>query len=383
MQPQPLPFNPRALDAFVALIGRRKWAARLADIELRAAVGVRTRNAVRQRHGLELAIERLRAPLGRPHSSAELHTARLAADMVSLDHQLGTGGRKRLRDRLAAAIEGDGTLVPFFHLLRTASLQRRRGFNVEFTGLDDGTPWDLVIRRDQQEAEISCEVVSAEVGRLVPRRAWVGLTDQVEADMRTWLAFKPGRYLLAVSLPSGLHERVHARIRDLLRSGRRWDQDDTALLRLTPLALTEPSLRRQFGTEAHLSVVADGASVLVMVARAGALDEIGAAVRQRLVEIAPNRLSGCRPGILAMFVEDVDREEWRGLRERLELEGEARQFLAGAAAKPVVAVTCVSRFELLGLAAPDAAEDGELRFRNPAHPASKTPALAPAVMSSV
>jgi hypothetical protein len=47
----------------------------------------------------------------------------------------------------------------------------------------------------------------------------------------------------------------------------------------------------------------------------------------------------------------------------------------------VIAVTCASRFELFGTA--DAAEEGELRFRNPAHPAAKAAALGPAILSSV
>ena len=62
-----------------------------------------------------------------------------------------------------------------------------------------------------------------------------------------------------------------------------------------------------------------------------------------------------------MFVEDTDRLEWSGLRERLELEGEARQFLTQPEAKSIAAVTVSSRFELFG--APES--DGELRFRNP------------------
>jgi hypothetical protein len=48
-----------------------------------------------------------------------------------------------------------------------------------------------------------------------------------------------------------------------------------------------------------------------------------------------------------------------------------------------VAVTCASRFELFDVPPPDAAEEGELRFRNPSHPAAKAPALAPAVLSSL
>ena len=77
------------------------------------------------------------------------------------------------------------------------------------------------------------------------------------------------------------------------------------------------------------------------------------------------------------------RTEWRDLRDRLELEGETRQFLAHPAARRILAVTCASRMELLGAPAPDAAPDGEMRFRNPAHPAAKHPALAPAVLSSL
>ena len=118
-----------------------------------------------------------------------------------------------------------------------------------------------------------------------------------------------------------------------------------------------------------------------MAARAGRPDEEAIAVRRRLFEIAPARLSGRRPGILAMFIDDTDRSEWLGLRDRLELEGETRQFLAYKSARPVIAVTCASRCELLGLAG--AAEEGELRFRNSAHPAAKAAALGPAILSSV
>jgi hypothetical protein len=82
-----------------------------------------------------------------------------------------------------------------------------------------------------------------------------------------------------------------------------------------------------------------------------------------------------------VFIEDIDRADWFGLRDSLSLEGEARRFLAHRAARNVAAVTCTSRFELFGMA--DAACEGELRFRNPAHPAAKTVSLAPAILSSV
>ncbi|MGA9016435.1 MAG: hypothetical protein WB509_28410, partial [Acetobacteraceae bacterium] len=84
MQPQPPPYDPPALDAFVALAGMRLWTARMADIGRRAACGPRAGQAIRQRHALELAIERLRGTLTRPPSVAELHAVRLAGDAVTL-----------------------------------------------------------------------------------------------------------------------------------------------------------------------------------------------------------------------------------------------------------------------------------------------------------
>jgi hypothetical protein len=120
-----------------------------------------------------------------------------------------------------------------------------------------------------------------------------------------------------------------------------------------------------------------------MAARAGRRNEVAAVIRAHLDKLAPGRVSGGRPAILSLFVEDLDRGEWRGLRESLELEGAARHFMTCGGAAAVVAVTCYSRMEMFGLTGPDAVAEGELRFRNPAHPAAKNPALAPAILSSV
>ncbi len=393
MQPQPPPYDQQALDAFVALTGPRLWVTRMEEIGRRAVSGPRAGQTARQRHALELAIERLRGTLTRPASTAELHAARLASDAVALSATLAPHGKQRLRERLRMALGGDGTLVPMFHMLRTAALQASRGFTVAFPGLAESAPYDLLIARGKLEAEIACEVVSAEDGRLVQRGAWSHLADRVDADLRAWLSTYPGRYLLKMTLPQGLESStlaaMHGRIRRLLETGGRRDHDAEAVLRLDPLVLAGrgadnrlmPSLRREFGPEAHLAVTAGGDGVFVMAARAGRADEIAVAMRRRLFDIAPTRLSGERPGILAIFIDDTDRSEWRGLRDRLELEGEARQFLAYKAARPVIAVTCASRFELFGMA--DSAEEGELRFRNSAHPAAKAAGLGPAILSSV
>jgi hypothetical protein len=321
-----------------------------------------------------------------------------AEEAVRLAAALPTPARGRLRERIEAALSGDETLVPLFHLIRTALMQRARGYDVAFTGLTDGTPWDLTITAGDAVAEIACETVSAEDGRALHRGAWCRLVDQVNPELQTWLAAHPGRYVLKITLPEGLSgpeglPALQRRIVDLLGTEKRADQSADAILKLDPLligaaqagAALPQHLRAQFGPEAHLAVTASpgGGGVFVMAARAGRENAISDAVVRRMAAAAPARLSGERPGIMAVFLDEVERGEWRALRERLELEGAVRRFLTDPAARSLVAATCTSRMELFGMAPPDAAPEGELRFRNPQHPAAKRPDLQAAIATTV
>jgi hypothetical protein len=393
------------LDPFLALVGMRRWLARLTEIRDLAAAGPRAGQAIRQLHGVEFSLEKLRRQPASKPSAAEMLLGRIAAELPDIAAALTPRGRDSLNEQLQLGLSGQNTLIPVFHLIRTAMLQRSRGFSVTFSRLEDDTPHDLLLRRDAVEAEVACDVVTAEEGRLVHRGAWFRLADRIDPDLQTWLADHPGRYLLKMTLPlglrGGLHDtepdsetlgRLHQRIRTMLETQSRQDHDEAIVLRLDPLLLAGAqaedmglisSLRREFGPEAHLSVTTAGRGIFVMAARAGQENEVAIAIRRRLAALAPARLTGQLPGILSVFVEDTDRLEWRGLRERLELEGEARQFMTNPEGRPVVAVSFVSRLELFGVAEPDAAPGGELRFRNPGHPAAGSAALAPAVMSSV
>jgi hypothetical protein len=403
------------LNALVDRIGRRVWQARM--VELKRGCGpTHAGRALSQLHALELTIERLRRP-GRnaPLTKLDERICTLAGRIVELSDALTVAGRARLDTLLAEAVQGAGNLVALFHLMRTADLQRGRGFAVGFAGLDEAAPFDLLLDRDGTEAEVACEVLSAEAGRDLHRRAWSQLMDRVDPDLQSWLAAHPGRYLLKMTLPNGLRAsdgrdsdqqptagtapklaELHERITRMLSERRRADHDEAAVLRLDPLMLaaaqqgdpggTEqvlmPKLRRAFGHEAHFGVTAAETGIFVMAARAGREDEVAAAVHRRMAEIAPRRLTGSRPGILAMFIEDTDRLEWQALRAQLRLEGEARHFMTRPEARAVVAVTCASRLELLGPDEADGQPCGELRFRNPSHPDARLPALASAVLSS-
>lgn len=395
------------IDQFILFAGPDLWAARIADIAARAAAANRVGGMLKQRHAFELAIERMRGrdsalagmAAGPAPSVAEQRLHAILASLVESARGFTVGGRARLQSRLQAALQDDGRLADILHLFRTASLQQARGFTVTYDGLEEEAQYDLLLRRDGAEVECICETMSAEAGRDVHRFAWAELCDRVEGQMKPWLAARPGRYLLKMTLAGGLQDKasamqaqLHERIFAMLQSGARLDQDQTAVLRVEPLVLSGNSasvenlmgrLRQEFGPEAHLSVSACAEGIWAMAARAGRRNQVAGLLRSVLGRIAPERVSGARPAILSIFVEDIDRPEWRGLMDSLELEGAARHFLTADEAAHVVAVTCYSRMEMFGLAGPDAAAEGELRFRNPAHPAAKIGALAPAILSSI
>jgi hypothetical protein len=383
--------NSAPLRDLVSLLGKNGWATRLADLRDRLAAGGQFGKLAAQRYAAEAAIEKARR--GMALTAPESALVDLATRLPALYEGLSGSGQTRLAQSLDSALTGDATITPLLHMIHTAGLQEARGFAVGFAGLELGTPYDLIIERDGTSAEIACETISAEEGRSVHRSAWTQLIDQVDPDLQTWLADHPGRYLLKMTLPKGLKAgtdnlpELHARIKTMLAAAKKADYDEAAILRLDPLLLAGAQatdqangmmakLRREFGPEANLAVTETGNSLFVMAAR-GQEDEVAGAMRRRLASIAPTRLSGGRPGILAMFIDDTDRTEWHALRDQLRLEGEARQFLTFPEAKPVIAVTCASRFELVNPAG------GELRFRNPMHPAAKSLALAPAVLSTL
>jgi hypothetical protein len=390
----------QALSSFLRLCGTRVFEKRLAELGRRTQSGALQGRAAQQRHALEFALARVADSCGSQRvGTAERRIGDFARCVATLAASLPPLARRRLKDLVEAALDGEATLVPLFHLVRTAELHKARGYSVRFCGLLDEAAHDITIARDGVEAEIACETISAEEGRPMHRGDWYALVDRINPELQTWLAAHPGRYLLKMTLPEGVTSgehlaELHRRISDLLQAEKRQDHSEGAVLKLDPLVLagaqaTAPGLsaqlRAQFGREAHLAVTtgAEGRGVFVMAARAGREDEVSAAVCRRMAIAAPTRLSGRKPGILAMFLDDLDRAEWRALRTTLELEGAARRFLTDPSARPVVAITCASRMELYGLAEPDAAPGGELRFRNPLHPASKNAALAAAVSSSL
>ena len=397
--------DPSSIERFVSLVGREAWQSRIDAIVAAQPVPGGTSHHGRdvlRRHAIEISIERGRRPVSPSadirRTAADLRLRRLTVEAVALHARLPKPARRRFEARLADAMGEGQSLFPLFHLLRTASLHRSRGFDVDEAGLQDETPFDLLIERGGVAAEVACDVVSAESGRDVHRDAWFRLADMVGPDLQTWLAAHPGRYLLNMTLPNGLRvERggpcpvanLRGRIATFLADRRRQDQDDAVVMRLDNLVLANArgageqnivsDMRGRFGPDAHLAVTVAGDAVFVMAAQASRANDVPGAVRRRLEALAPTRFTGTRPAILSVFVGETELGEWRRLHRDLSLEGEVRQFLATSAARHVAAVSCSSRHEMI-----DAEDDAaEIRYRSPLRSTAKLEALAPSITSSI
>ncbi|HUN52405.1 MAG TPA: hypothetical protein VMU42_14875, partial [Candidatus Sulfotelmatobacter sp.] len=134
--------------AFIRLAGATAWARRIAEFGQIAAAGPHVRRAVVQRHSLELSLDRFaRGATQRAPTCAEQRVLDLAQETLAADAALAPPGRTRLRALLHECLTGKGSLVPLFHLMRTAALQRAHGFAVSFRGLAENAPFDLLLER--------------------------------------------------------------------------------------------------------------------------------------------------------------------------------------------------------------------------------------------
>ena len=178
---------------FIKLAGPARWRRRMVEVAAMCGAGGRAGRAALQRHLLELTIDRLTRAGDRALAPSETAIIRLAQATTALAASLAPDGRARLLAEIRAALADESTLVPLFHLIRTAAMQRERGFAVRFAGFADAAPFDLLITREGVEAEIACDTMSAEDGRDVHRGAWVQLVDRIDPDLQTWLEAHPGR----------------------------------------------------------------------------------------------------------------------------------------------------------------------------------------------
>ena len=159
------------LARFRALCGDRRWTVRLAEISRRAATSSLAGRAAQQRHALELALGRLldaKAP--EKATQAERRVAAYAREAVQLAATLPAAPRKRLREQIEAGLTGEATLVPCSTCFTPPPCTAPAASRCDFTGLAEGTPWDLLITREGTAAEVACETVSAEEGRPGPPR---------------------------------------------------------------------------------------------------------------------------------------------------------------------------------------------------------------------
>ena len=141
--------DPATVDPFIALVGSSDGSERLAEIRDLASVGHAL--ARPSANGMAWSSAWKNAAASRRHAVAWPNTllGRIAAEIPQIAAELTPRGRDGLIEQLRLGLSGQNTLIPVFHLIRTAMLQRSRGFTVAFSGLEDETPHDLLLERDR------------------------------------------------------------------------------------------------------------------------------------------------------------------------------------------------------------------------------------------
>ena len=101
MMQRVVPFSSADLDStglvpWLALVGERRWQQRLEEIRDLSASGRRAGQALRQRHAIELGLDKFRRHHGATLSVTEALLGQIAAEIPRIATELTRHGRDRL-----------------------------------------------------------------------------------------------------------------------------------------------------------------------------------------------------------------------------------------------------------------------------------------------
>jgi hypothetical protein len=124
--------------------------------------------------------------------------------LVKVHERLSEKGRIRLAGSVRDALRNTTGLVPVEIELRVAAHLMQRGFDVDFTDLEQRDRFDLLASKAGIEIEVDCKSVSADVGRSIHAHRFRDFVGRLSGSIRP-LAQHGGGLLVHITIPDNLH----------------------------------------------------------------------------------------------------------------------------------------------------------------------------------
>jgi len=251
--------------------------------------------------------------------------------LVKVHDKLSEKGRIRLAGSVRDALQNTAGLVPVEIELRVAAHLMQKGFDVDFTDLEQRARFDLLASKAGMKIEVDCKSVSADVGRSIHARRFRDFAGRLSASIRQ-LAQHGGGLLVHITIPDNLHgdtrdlaAQTNSAISNALKDDisvelsppvgnvrvRSFDLRESPFDQQPTVSETDLSyfLTKKLGLPENLNAVSHYVpriSAVVLVIESRRQDRVVDGIYRQLKDSALRQFSGNRPAVLCVRLRDVN-----------------------------------------------------------------------------
>ncbi len=263
--------------------------------------------------------------------------------VVGVHRHLTSQAQKRLRGMIRGQLKDDSGLAPVASEMAVASHLMSRDFDVIFNDLETGRGFDFLAKRREVEIEVECKHVSGDVGRKLHKRRVYELGGRIVPLLDEVLERQSDGWLLRITVPDHLkgareqHEAIAKVVEETLRSGQRSSDHSVCSLEVqqfpladSPFSASSPGaiseqlvkdfVEKRLGVfNKHLfCLFGPQKGAVVVVFHSSKPDKVLDGIHRQLKNSSKDQLTGLRPGLMCVHLEDVSGKD---LRELADAEG--------------------------------------------------------------
>ncbi|MGE0272846.1 MAG: hypothetical protein AB7M05_18915 [Alphaproteobacteria bacterium] len=143
------------------------------------------------------------------HNSLQYSAYSFLAMFARVHQRLSPSGKKRLSGMLRSCLDTNSQygLRPLQHEITVAAHLMRRGFDVQFTDIENQERFDFLAAKNDIEIEIECKTFGGDIGRPIHLRAFYALGIALFDELANLPHTHPGGHLVKITVFDRLHVR--------------------------------------------------------------------------------------------------------------------------------------------------------------------------------
>ena len=256
--------------------------------------------------------------------------ASFVAMVAGVQRHLSPGAKNRLAGMLRGALKDDRGLAPLASEMAMAAHLMTKGFDVFFNDLETGGGFDFLAAREGVEIEVECKHVSGDIGRRVHQRHVHQLGKLIYPLLNRKVERQPGGWLLKATVPDRLtgsdeqHQAISKIFERTLETDRNYFEPSVCSLVIQPFSLADSPFSASSPNSISQRAVMDFAderlggsnkhviclfqprrAAAVVVVDSSKPDKVLDGIYRQLKDSSRDQLSGTRPGLMCVHLEDV------------------------------------------------------------------------------